>query len=483
MRSIATAASILVALLVSACAVGPDYQSPTPDGELAFSDITSQSQTLHAGQDVDSQWWQSFADPDLEQLVQRAIDSNQDIRAATAHVQEARALRSAALAANRPTLSLQASGSRSQQSQLANFPPGIPTLFSLFDVGLAASWEPDLFGRISRQTEAATARFETTVEERRSVLQVVLAEVALNYVDLRMAQQQLVLGKEQTELAEQSLRLTELLRGQELVDEGALLAARAEVNQRKAAQAGLEAAVRAPAVRLAVLTADPPAQVLAALLEPAANSLVAPNIPVGLPSDLLRRRPDVRAAERRLAVASANLGLETASLFPQFQLTGGLGSSALELDNLFTGPSQAWDLASVLGWPIIDGGRRDSAIDAAEARYEAAFATYDQAVLEALGDAETAFASYVFAAKESEALVRVRADLQTSVDLATLRYQSGLVDRFAVLDAQERLSALDRQLTGARRAELVAAISVYRALGGGWVTAEQQLEDSRRAAE
>ncbi|MEQ8406960.1 MAG: efflux transporter outer membrane subunit [Gammaproteobacteria bacterium] len=475
MRTLKFAVFMLAVLLCSSCAVGPDYQSPTADQELRFSDIADQSQALEKGQLVDDQWWHSFADSDLDMLVQQAIASNQDIRAATGRVQEARAMRNVALAANRPTLSAQASGTRSQQSQLANFPPGIPTLFSLFDVGLAASWEPDLFGRIGRQTEAATAQFEASIEDRRSVLHMVLAEVALNYVDLRMAQLQLRLREEQVEIAEQSLHLTELLRGQELVAESTLLQARAEVNQRKAALASLEAAVRAPAVRLAVLTAKPPAQVLDSLLEPAADILVAPSIPVGLPSDLLRRRPDVRAAERRLAVASANLGQETASLFPQFQLTGGLSSNALELDNLFTGPSQAWELASILNWPIIDGGRRDAAIAAARARYEVAFAAYDQAVLDALGDAETAFASYVFAVKERETLQSVRRDLQSAVELETLRYESGLADRFALLDARDRLSALDAQLTTARRSELVAAVSVYRALGGGWATAEELL--------
>lgn len=475
MSTVKSATSLFMVLLSTACAVGPDYQSPIPDEELGFSAIISKSQALEAGQVVDDQWWESFADSYLDQLVQQAIASNQDIRAATARVQEARSLREVALAANRPTLSAEASGTRSQQSQLANFPPGIPTLFSLFDVGLAASWEPDLFGRISRRTEAASAQFEASIEERRSVLQVVLAEVALNYVDLRMAQQQLVLRKDQTEIAEQSLHLTELLRGQELVDESALLQARAEVNQRKAEVASLEGAVRAPAVRLAILIAKPPEQVISSLLEPAAGSLAVPSIPVGLPSDLLRRRADVRAAERRLAVASANLGLETASLFPQFQLTGGLGSNALELENLFTGPSQAWELASVLSWPIIDGGRRDAAIAAARARYESAFAAYDQAVLDALGDAETAFASYVFAAKERDLLETVRIDLQLAVELAALRYESGLADRFELLDAQDRLSALDAQLTAARRSELIAAVNVYRALGGGWATAEEIL--------
>jgi len=468
--------TVLTALLVSACAVGPEYQAPMSDEDVSFSVITTQADVLDISDNVVSEWWRSFGDADLERLVDRAVARNTDIRAATARVQQARSLRRVAMAATRPSLQAQSSATRSQQSQLANFPPGIPTLFSLFDVGLTAAWEPDLFGRISRQTEAATAQLEVSVEERRGVLQIVLAEVALNYVDLRIAQQQLMLRKEQAEIARQTLHLTELLHSQELVDETAVLQARAEVNQNQAAEANVEATLRGPAVRLAVLTADEPAQVLDSLLQPSSDTLRAPEIPVGLASDLLRRRADVRAAERQLAVASANVGLETASLFPQFQLTGGLGSNALALDNLFTGPSQAWDLASVLSWPILDGGRRDAAVDAASAQYEEALAAYDKAVLDALGDAETAFASYVFAAKERESLQRGRQDLQETVDLALLRNESGLDDQFSVLNTRDRLAALDTQLTAARRAELVAAVNVYRALGGGWESAEQQLE-------
>ena len=224
-----------------------------------------------------------------------------------------------------------------------------------------------------------------------------------------------------------------------------------------------------------MLLGEEPDDVISRLTTPSEHELRAPRIPVGLASELLERRPDVRAAERRLAAASAEIGVETAARFPEFDLTGALGSGAVDVADLFSSPSEAWSLAGALRWPLFDGGRRRAAVDAASARFNARLADYEGYVLRALSDAEAAFASYVFATKERQLLARARADRRRALELSRLRFETELDDLFPVLDAQRQLLALDSQTALAERAELIAAINVYRALGGGWQATEAQL--------
>ncbi len=464
----------LSATAVSGCVLGPDYERPATGQDASFSEVVD-AVGLDTEGAVDERWWRSFSDPMLEALVDQAIAANTDVRAATARVREARALRRVALAGTRPSVDLDAGPTRSLQSEVGNLPPGAPFQQSIFDVGLSAAWEIDLFGRLRRGVEAADARLQATVEDRRSVLLVVLSEVALSYTDMRTAQQQRAVAERNAQVARETLELTELLAGEGLARDLDVVRARADVTELVAAQADFTAAERSAAARLAVLLGRQPAKALPELMAPSEAEFVAPRIPTGLASDLLRRRPDVRSAERRLAAATADIGIETATLFPSFRLTGGAGSLANEVDALFTSPSEAWSIAGLLSWPIFDGGRRKASIAAAEARYDAAFAQYDGAVLDALGDAEAAFASYVYAAKERQTLEAARADRERALELTRLRFEAELDDLFPVLDAQRQLLSLESRIAAAERAELVGAVNVYRALGGGWQVAEETL--------
>ena len=313
------------------------------------------------------------------------------------------------------------------------------------------------------------------MEDRRSVLLVTLSELALNYADLRSAQRQRNVAVDNTRIAQKTLELTMLLYDQALASELDLVQARADVTESEAAQAEFSAAEYGAAARIAVLLGEEPGGVIPRLAASSEHGLRAPRIPVGLASELLERRPDVRAAERRLAAASAEIGVEAAARFPQFDLTGALGSGAVDVADLFSSPSEAWSIAGALRWPLFDGGRRRAAVDAASARFNARLSEYEGSVLRALSDAEAAFAGYVFATKERELLERAHADRTRALELSRLRFETELDDLFPVLDAQRQLLALDSQTALAERAELIAAVNVYRALGGGWQSAEERL--------
>lgn len=476
MKSNTFITAFLAMAVLTGCVVGPDYIKPGAPEDMAFSGIAKNDDLLQVGdQLIRKGWWHSFNDPLLMRLVDQALQHNADLEIATAQLKEARALRRVALAVTKPSANLESGASRTQQSELVNAPPKVANPQSLFEMGLTASWEMDFFGRLERGVEAADASLQSSVEDRRNVMVLVISEVALNYTDLVSAQRQYQVALDNIEIAKETLRMTRLLRQQDLTDDLEVTTAHAQFLQRRSAVNEFESARRNAASRLSVLTGTTPDQQLAELLAKASSKLDVPTIPVGLASELLERRPDIRAAERRLAVGSAEIGVEMANRFPQFRLTGGLGTNAVELSDLFSSASEAWNIASILDWPLFDGGRRKASVDAAKARYDAALATYNGTVLEALSDAETAFSSYVFANKEQEDLQQVRASRQKALELSRLRFDAQLIDVFPVLEAQRELLSIESQVASIERAELVAAVNVYRALGGGWQVAEQQL--------
>jgi NodT family efflux transporter outer membrane factor (OMF) lipoprotein len=470
--------SVSLTLLCSGCVVGPDYSKPELPTDVEYSQFESDAASgiLHSDP-IDEIWWEAFQDELLVRLIEEAVESNTDIRAASARVREARSLRVVSGASKVPSIDGSSGASRSRSSQSGNSPSGFPVHQSLLDVGLAARWEIDLFGRLERGVEAASARLQASEEDRRDVLLVVISEVATSYADLRSAQRQLDVANQNVRVAQQTLELAELLHDRELADKLDVVRSRAEVTEALATREQHLLTERAATAQLAVLLAVEPKVLFNRLAETSTGSLQAPAIPIGLASDLLRRRSDVRAAERRLAAASADIGVQVAELFPRFSLTGGYGTGAASLSDLFTSPSETWSIAGSLMWPVFDGGIRRANIDVAEARYDVAFAQYDGAVYAALGDAESAFASYVYAVRENRILMRAVADRKESLELARLRFQAELDDQFPMLDAQRQLLSLESRVAQTERAKLIAAIGVFRALGGGWEVAETMLDD------
>ncbi|MEM1086165.1 MAG: efflux transporter outer membrane subunit [Pseudomonadota bacterium] len=465
-----TLAATALTLGLSACAIGPDYQGPDSI-EVGYTDLAKQSDLLVTNRNAQADWWARYNDPVLTDLMRAAEANNIDIGLAALHVQEARARRRLIDSARYPIISGQAGGRRQEASTNAGGlgpPPGAPSVQNLFDLGLNLSWEIDLFGRLERREEAADARLEASEFDRAAITVTVLGETALAYADLRGLQAQYAVGEDNIRLAERITSLTEDLESQDLSSEFDVVRARADVTELKARQNALLRGQRAAASRLALLTGRQPSEIMSAMLIPQALPDTTGAVEVGLSSDLLRRRPDIAAAERRLAAANEDIGAEMADLYPSFSLTGGIGLQADKIEDLFENASQTWNYGAVANWPVFNRGAQDFEIDLAEIRFGQAGLTYRQTVLSALAEVEIALSDYVFTVKEFESLVEAREDRQRAYDLAELRFNTGNDSLFPALEAARRLNGLNAEIAARELDVLRAQITLYRALGGGW---------------
>jgi len=464
------AAALLVG--VQGCAVGPDYRTPAltmPDawGQRGQPGVTSTTPDLQG-------WWRQFRDPVLDMLIDRAIARNLDLRVAIANVREARAFRGVAGADQFPSVNASGLYSRVRDSQnVRPLPPGFDSEHHLFLVGLDASWELDVWGRIRRSVEAADATLEASEDNRRDVLVIVLAEVARNFVELRTAQQRLLIAEENIKTQQDVLDLTQ-------VRFNAGLATHVDVSQGRALLATTQAqvpalqATRDQAIhRLAVLVGDAPANLLQQLRPIDHIPSAPPSVPIGLPSDLVRRRPDVRRVERELAAATAQIGVATADLFPRFSLTGTLGVAAIDAGKVFTGASRFSSIGPQMIWPIFAGGRIRANIRVQEARQDATLARYEQTVLGALEETEDALVAYGEEHTRQQRLAEAVDASQVALTLSRELYLHGLVDFLSVLDNQRSLYAAQDQRVQSERTLIVALIAIYKALGGGWEATEE----------
>lgn len=469
--------SPLTMAFLSACVTGPDYIAPPPTLESEFSEMALEgADRIDIASPADIAWWQRFNDPVLTSLVENAVHANTDIRLAIYRVEEARANRAIARASQWPGLSGSSSAARQQGSETAGGfgpPPRSPSIQNLFGLNLNLNWELDIFGRLSRLEAAADARLEASEEDRRAVMVTVFAEIGIAYAELRGLQAQYEVADRNIELTSRSVELTRILVEQDLAPEFDIVRARADITELVARRFQLLAGQRAAAARIAFLTGQQPSAVTQELLENSAQMIPSARIPVGLPSELLRRRPDIRAAERRLAAASEQIGVEMTDLLPSFSLTGVAGLSAANIEDLFDAASQTWSVGGAARWPLFNGGAQRAEIDIARSRFGAAGAEYDAAVLNALAELETTLAIYVFTARELDGLVEARADRERAYDLALLRYQSDTDALFTALDAGLRLTSLNAEIASRQQDLLIAEINVYRVLGGGWSAFEQ----------
>ena len=470
------ALSFALVISLSGCIkVGPNFTPPI-ENLPPFSSIVDQApQLLDTESAIRPNWWRSFKSDQLNTLVERALIANTDIRLATARLEQVTAARGVSLSALYPSIDVEASSIENRNSELGATPPGLPLEFDLHTVGANLGWELDLFGRLRRSVEKANADIEATLADRRGVLILVIAQTTASYFELRSLQDRLAIIEENEQIAKKSLELTELLVSQNLGAEFNVVRARAELSETTAQKTDIQAALRATAARIAVLTGDAPSSMIDELVS-SKGSLPEPQlIPIGLPSQLVARRPDIRAAERRYASAFADIGINIANYFPRFSLTGGYDSSALSVDNLFSSASKAWTIGGVLNWPLLDFGRRKALVKSAKAGARGAQAAYDGVILSAFEDVERSLAAYVFAVQKTNHLKQAVTDRERALALAQKRFDSGLDNFFEVLDAQRRLAATKNTLAAARSEALSAQVRVYQSIGGGWEVAEQTL--------
>ncbi len=462
-------AAISLVLACAGCTVGPDYHPPS---------IAVDEQWLGAAGtgEVDASWWTRFNDPLLAELVASAMAGNKDLAVADARLREARANRDAVIGGSAPQASAIASARQSRLSENGQLPvgqvPGLGRDLSIFDAGFDASWELDLWGRSRRMAEGAAARADAAQEARRGVVIQIVAEVVRSYIDLRAAQDlhanaiaDAAAQRELARLVSDRLRAGAASR---------LDAVRAEAQARASAATipGFESDAAAAAFRLALLTGQPPEALHDRLRIPRPLPRTEVEAQAGMRSELLRRRPDVRQAERELAASSADIGVATAELFPRVSLLGGLGLQARDPGELVSGDSLRFGFGPSLHWPIFSGGRIRARIRASDARMEAALARYERAVIAALADSETAVNRYASAVLSEAAREEAFAAASEAVDIAKRRYLTGEDDLPALLQAQRSLSAAERLSVQARAEKLQQLAALYKALGGGWQAAD-----------
>jgi len=469
MRSRATLYAGALALLAG-CAVGPNYQPPAEQPPPTWATRLSGGESANPA--TLESWWASFKDPELEALMSAAVRSNLTLRVAEEHVREARAARDVVAGGRWPSAAASAAYSKNRYGANSYPPlglfPGIPLDYNLYNVGFDASWELDLFGGVRRALEASSAEVGAAEYAWRDVLVSVLAEVARNYINARAYQERLDITRESI-AAQQAI--VELIRSRyrsglanDLEVEQATALLTATQAQLPALQSGYAQSVH----HLSVLLGENPGAMLERMSRATPIPLTPPVVPVGLPSDLLRRRPDVQRAERMIAASTAQIGVAQADLFPKFSLVGSLGLTSTSTSNLLEYASRYWSAGPTIQWNLLAGGSLRANVRVQRARAEQALDGYRQTVLVALEDAENALVAYAQEQTRRESLAQSVQASETAFRLSSELYRSGLVDFLNVLDAERTLYEAQDALVGSTESVSVDLVQLYKALGGGW---------------
>ena len=459
----ACVAALLAVALGGCAAVGPDYSEPqlaVPAGWSAGTGTDAMDAVLLA------RWWHGFGDPVLDRLVADALAANLDLAQARARLREARARRGVAGAALAPSVDASLSGSRSRSSGQS----GSGSTRELYSAGFDASWELDVFGGVRRSVEAAQADLEASVESLSDTRVSLAAEVALNYIDLRTAEQRLAIAEESIAYRGENHQIIRWRQQAGLVSELDLAQATTDLESTRAVLPPLRTAVIEAKNRLAVLLGRNPGELESLVHADRPIPLAAAEIVAAIPADTLRQRPDVRAAERRLAAQTARLGEAEAARYPSFRLSGSLGLEALELDALADRGANTHSLFGGITAPVFNAGRIAANIEIQDALVEQARLAYRAAVLAALEEVENALTAVANTDARRAKLAEAAAAARTTLAIAEYRYASGLADFLSVLDAQRTQLSLDEQLAGSTGELARAQVRLYKALGGGWST-------------
>ncbi|MDX1299254.1 MAG: efflux transporter outer membrane subunit [Pseudomonas sp.] len=454
-------APALLALVLSACAVGPNYQAPQPAAVALHSAQSNNYDRSH----FEASWWQQFDDPILNQLVEQSLQENRELRVAFARLRAAQAIRDDLGNDQLPTVTSRTSGEFGKAQQ-----PGVTeqrVRGERYDLGLDMLWELDLFGRIQRQLEASDAELEVAEADYQQLQVSLIAELVNAYGSLRGAQLREHIARANLKNQQASRALTEQLREAGIGSQLDVLRSDARLAGTEASVPQLQAQQQRAQNRIATLLGLRPEQ-LTIDLSPHTLPAIAKALPIGDPGELLRRRPDIRAAERQLAAATATIGVATADLFPRVSLSGFLGFTAGRGSQLGSSAAQAWSIAPSISWAAFDLGSVRARLRGAEANADGALANYEQQVLLALEETANAFSDYGKRQQRLLALLRQSDASRAAAEQAAVRYREGEVDFLVLLDAErERLSAEDAQAQA--EVELYRAIvAIYKALGGGW---------------
>mgnify|MGYP000179788018 FL=1 len=463
----APSALLLTTLITTACVVGPDYNGPADRGAItdAIADATRMTGDRAVDQPVVPHFWTSFDDPQLNALVTRALAENRDLVQAEARVRMARAAAGESGLDRFPAATVEAGHTEAKQAAVLS--GGSPQSADYHDASLNALWELDFFGRVRRQHQASQALAEAAGADRDSTALLVAAETTRAYLALTGTQAQLDVAWQNTDNLAQTLELTESVLQAGRGTRGDVSNARAQLAATRALIPALEAAKQRAIHRLGVLTVQSSDTLSDALVSTVSLPAVPDTIAVGAPRALLRRRPDVRAAERRLAASTAQVGVATADLFPRVNLLGSLGWAATSVSGFGHSDAEYYSVGPRLTWSAFDFGRVRARLRQAQAGSDVALAVYEQTVLLALEDTQNALADYGQARARTAALDEAVTSAVEASDLARERYEGGIASFLEVLDAERREIEIRTNLAAARTQTLSALVRVYMALAGG----------------
>jgi NodT family efflux transporter outer membrane factor (OMF) lipoprotein len=455
--------------LLAGCAVGPDYKPPKAN--MSAQSWTSPLVGGETNGPADlATWWKNFGDTNLDSLVTMAVQSNLTLRIAEAHVREARAERDVASGSFWPSVGSSGSYSRNRfgQNSFPPLPAGTPLDYNLYNASFDATWELDIFGGTRRTIEAAGAEIGVAEFGQRDVLVSLLAEVARNYIGARGYQQRLAITLQNIQVQQDILNLTSNRFENGLSSDLDVQQATALLTATEAEVPSLKTGFDQSVHHLAVLLGQPPGALMDEMSVEKPIPLTPPVVPVGLPSDLLQRRPDVQKSERELAAATARIGVAKADLFPKFSLTGFAGLESISTGNFFNYASRAWSAGPTVQWELFQAGSIRANVRVQNARQEQALDTYEQTVLVALEDTENAITAYAREQTRRESLSQSVQANQQALELSTQLYNSGLADFLGVLDSERSLYAAQDALVQSDQTVSLNLVQLYKALGGGW---------------
>jgi multidrug efflux system outer membrane protein len=465
-KRVLLAGAFAILSVLTGCKVGPDYKPPEPNMPSAFGEKTAFTPATQSTQLAD--WWKTFNDPTLDRLIQGAIKDNLSLKQAQSRLRQAREQRTISAAGLWPSANAAGSYQRIRGSSSGASAAAGAGEFSLYQAGFDASWELDAFGGTRRGVEAATATVSAALENQRDVLVSLLAEVAINYIDLRGFQRQIVIAQENLKSQRESLELTQKQFEAGTVTQLDVSQAQTQVSATAAQIPLLETSAHQTMHLLSVLLGKEPMALSNLLSDTARIPAAPPEIPVGLPSDLLRQRADIRRAERQLAAATANIGVATADLFPKFSLTGSVGRAGTTFESLGQPANKYWSVGPSASWPIFTAGSIQANIRVQNELQKQAAIAYEKTVLTSLQEVEDSLIAYSKEHGRRKDLVDAVDASRQAVDLANQQYLLGTGTFLNVLITQRSLFLAQATLVQSDTAISTDMVTLYKALGGGW---------------
>lgn len=466
---------LLTGILLSGCTVGPDYRSPVLKTDKPWHPNQNVQKAI-SNTPIQTTWWESFNDPLLTSYLHEAAAHNLSIQIAESNIRQARAMKQIALSAFYPQVDGTATVISEQISKgtLEGFFSNLPFVDLvdrnqvIYNLGFDAQWELDLFGKNKRSVQSRQASLEKTIETRRKLLLSTFAEIARSYVELRGAQQHMniVLNTIQLERNRVSLIRDQFKAG--VNNQVDIARSESQLEQAESNLPHYLAQIRANAYQIAVMLGKEPQMILKDIETIKPLPHLSKKVPVGLRSDIIRQRPDVREAERNLAAAVAEIGVAEADFFPQVKLIGDMSFQSTAFDTLFNTSSVAWTLGPTASWPIFHAGQIKANVEQKQAAAQQSALQYKQTILEALQEAETAIERFGQSLQTNQRLKHRYASQQEALRLTHQRYEAGEDDRLSELTAQQNVLNAEAQTIESEIQSLTQVISLYKALGGGW---------------